>query len=110
MAVAFCFGPFLKPFQLPGLQPNEFPPGQWVTVVDWTGMTVQTLVHTVSANPATAVVKWRRTGLLPLPLKEGSFQGEADFNVYPSDVKLKIELWVDDPNVTINVSYRGAVI
>jgi hypothetical protein len=112
MASSNCGGiksPVCRPFPvIPGLLPNHFPAGQWVKVIDWAGLTVQTLVHKVSATPASAVVKWRRKSTLT-PVTEGSFQGETDFNVYPTDLTLTVELWVDDPTVTVTVDFHGAV-
>jgi hypothetical protein len=103
MAVIECFH---RPFPLPGIQPVTFPEGQWTQVLDWSGTTTQTLVFTVTATPASAVIQWRRQGLLPF-VKEGSFQGEADFNIYPTDTTLKIQLLVTDPNVEIKLAFQG---
>ena len=101
--------PVCVPFSpIPGFPKDHFPAGQWVQVLDWAGLTVQTLVHKVSVTPAAAVVKWRRRTNL-VSVTEGTFHGEIDFNVYPTDLKLTIELWVDDPNAVITVEFRGAV-
>ena len=100
---------FWKALQHPGLAPNEFPDGQWVKVVEWSGITLQTLVHKVTVTPETALVKWRRTGPLPTTVTQGTFYGEIDFNVYPKDTYLKIELWVDDPSVVVDVAFLGAL-
>jgi hypothetical protein len=118
MAIIDCFRK--NSFPIPGMGPINFPEGKFVTVLDWSGLTLQTLVFTVTVKPDNAVVKWRRKGpeepklktrgkIKDKPLNEGSFQGKVDFNIYPSDRNLKIELRVDDPNVRINVTYRGAV-
>lgn len=89
--------------------PAQFPDNQWVRVLDWSGGTVQTLAYAVSVSPATAVVKWRRQNQLSGPVSEGSFQGEIDLTIRPTDTKLAIDLWVDDPNVTITIVFSGAV-
>jgi hypothetical protein len=118
MAIIECFRN--TSFPIPGLTPIDFPEGRFVTVLDWSGLTLQTLVFTVTVRPATAVVQWRRTTAAApgtrlrgkpkeRPAIEGSFQGTADFNIYPSDTNLKIELRVADPNVKISVAYRGAI-
>lgn len=111
MGILACgiYKPIGRPFPgVPGLLPgHNLPANQWVQVLDWSGITVQTLVHRVLVNPPDAVIKWRRKSLLAS--REGTFQETADFNVYPTDTKLTIELWVDDPNVEIVVEFRGSV-
>lgn len=93
---------------IPGYSLDSFPAGQWVQVVDWSGFTVQTLVHRVLVTPADAVVKWRRRANL-LAVTEGTFQGEIDFNVKPTDLKLTIDLWIDEPAAEVTVEFVGAV-
>jgi hypothetical protein len=95
----------------PGVQ--TFPAGQWVTVIDWSGMTTQILgfrakvISPLAAGggPPDVLVRWRRYGLSLLPYAEGSFQGQADLNIYPVDAVVKIELRVDTPDTTISVDF-----
>jgi hypothetical protein len=106
MASRSCFrlSPALKP-----ISPfPQFPANQWVKVVDWHGITLQTLVHKVTATPETALIQWRRQGPLGPPT-QGSFCGETDFNIYPTDLTLTIEILVTDPSVEIKVDYVGGI-
>ncbi len=107
MAILDC-GIFKHPLcstlpRFPKLKPNHFPTGQWVPVLTWEGYTIQTLVHRVTVTPANAVVKWRRSSTLQRGVKTGSFNGGIDFNIYPTDASMTIEVWVDDPKVRIKV-------
>jgi hypothetical protein len=111
MSFGKCFsaGPIFKPLPtFPGLQPGHFPEGQWVQVLTWSGVTLQTVVHRVTVTPETALVQWRR--LSPLaPMTTGSFQGQLDFNISPTDMNLTVEVFVSDPNVTLTVTFLGAI-
>jgi hypothetical protein len=93
---------------VPVAHARPFPAKRWVKVLEWTGHTMQSLLHRVAVSPPTAVVKWRRTS--SGQVSEGSANGGMHVEICPADTNLALELWVDEPSVTISLEPVGAAL
>jgi hypothetical protein len=73
----------------------NLPAKKWTPAFRWKGKTKRIFsfrVDVTGAPPGT-LVKWRRYGIGVVPYAAGSFTKRMDFNVYPTDRSVTIDLW-----------------
>jgi hypothetical protein len=71
------------------------PAKKWTPAIRWKGTTkrIRSFRVEISGAPKGTLVKWRRYGIGVVPFAAGSFTKRMDFNLYPTDRSVTIDLW-----------------
>jgi hypothetical protein len=91
----------------PAQGPLILPKGVWIKIIEWGGVTFETITYEVELQTERQFqVRWRRYGVGLPPYWEGDFSnsGVEKFHIFPTDVYLRVDLKSPDLDIGCTIS------